>query len=54
MFNIIEFGGLIISTLIIIIMVFLNRKFRKLTLGDLIFLSIIIVIAIELIWLSLT
>jgi hypothetical protein len=47
-----DFGGVIIALILIIAIYALNRKKKKLTTGDFIFISVAVLIAVELIWLN--
>jgi hypothetical protein len=47
-----DFGGLIVALVVITLIHLLNRKKKKLTPGDFIFISTVLLITIELIWLN--
>lgn len=47
-----DFTGLVIWVVIITILGFLNRKYEKMTMGDFVFVSLVIFILIELAWLN--
>lgn len=47
-----DFVGIVIWAILIAALCFLNRRHKKLSRGDFVFLSIVLLITIELLWLG--
>jgi len=46
-----DFVGIVIWAILIAVLYFLNRRHKKLSRGDFVFLSMVLLITIELLWL---